>query len=165
MTSLSVNFIIRRAIQSDISSLIKLLRILFSIETDFSFDELNQRRGLEMMLGDCTKRCIMVAELNRQIVGMCSAQLLVSTAEGGIVALIEDVVVEEVCRKQGIGKNLLISIERWAMEQGASRLQLLADRNNTSALDFYQTMNWKQTQLICLHLRGRREGPFLRNSP
>ncbi len=131
--------------------MIKLLRILFSIETDFAFDELTQQSGLEIMLGDCTNRCIMVAELNQQIVGMCTAQILVSTAEGGIVALIEDLVVEDDCRGQGLGKELLLSIEGWAIARGVRRLQLLADRNNTLALDFYKKMDWKYTQLICLH--------------
>lgn len=145
------NYIIRRANHSDISSMIRLLRILFSIETDFTFDELTQQSGLEMMLGDCTNRCIMVAELNQQIVGMCTAQILVSTAEGGIVALIEDLVVEDAYRGQGIGKELLLSIEGWAIARGVRRLQLLADRNNTLALDYYKKMNWKFTQLIYLH--------------
>ncbi|OLN30488.1 GCN5 family acetyltransferase [Desulfosporosinus metallidurans] len=93
----------------------------------------------------------MVAELNQQIVGMCTAQILVSTAEGGMVALIEDLVVEDAYRGQGIGKALLLSIESWAIARGVRRLQLLADRNNTLALDFYKKMNWKHTQLICLH--------------
>lgn len=146
-----LNCIIRRANHPDISSMIRLLRILFSIETDFAFEELTQQSGLEIMLGDCTNRCIMVAELNQQIVGMCTAQILVSTAEGGLVALIEDLVVEDSCRGQGIGKELLLSMEGWAIARGVRRLQLLADRNNTLALDFYKKLDWKNTQLICLH--------------
>ena len=144
------NYIIRRANYPDIRSMIKLLRILFSLESDFEADELTQQSGLGMMLCDGTDRCIMVAEQNQQIVGMCSAQILVSTAEGGIVALVEDLVVEEAYRGEGIGKELLLSIESWAIARGAKRLQLLADRNNTLALEFYKTMNWKGTQLICL---------------
>jgi GNAT superfamily N-acetyltransferase len=144
-------YLIRRADKPDISSMIKLLKILFSLETDFSFDELAQQKGLELMLEDRLNRCIMVAELDRQIVGMCSAQILVSTAEGGMVALIEDLVVEDTRRGQGIGKELLFGIEEWAAARGVRRLQLLADCNNTSALAFYREMNWKHTQLICLH--------------
>lgn len=141
---------VRRAEPADISDMIRLLRILFSIETDFVFDEGKQQRGLEMMLSDCTNRCIRVAALNQQVVGMCTAQILVSTAEGGIVALIEDLVVEEAYRGVGIGKELLLSIEGWAIERGARRLQLLADQNNTRALGFYKKMDWKVTELICL---------------
>ncbi|MFZ3129614.1 MAG: GNAT family N-acetyltransferase [Desulfosporosinus sp.] len=141
---------IRRAKHTDLSGMIGLLRILISIETDFAFDAETQQRGLEMMLSNGAHRCVMVAELNQQIVGMCTAQFLVSTAEGGIVALIEDLVVEDTCRGQGVGKELLLSMESWAIARGVRRLQLLADRNNIRALEFYKKMEWKYTQLICL---------------
>lgn len=142
--------LIRRAQHNDLSSLVRLLISLFSLEEDFTVDEAKQQSGLAMMLDDCQNRCIMVAQLNEQVVGMCTAQLLVSTAEGGIVALVEDVVVDHDYRGRGIGRQLLLSIENWAIERGTKRLQLLADQNNTPALMFYKSMDWKQTQLICL---------------
>lgn len=145
------NHTIRMAKHTDLSGMIRLLRILFSIETDFVIDEETQQRGLEMMLSDGVNRCIMIAELNQQVVGMCTAQILISTAEGGSVALIEDVVVEDACRGLGIGKELLSSIENWAITRGVKRLQLLADQNNIRALGFYKAMNWKLTRMICLH--------------
>ena len=143
-------YLIRRAKHSDLITLVKLLTSLFSIEEDFIVDEAKQQSGLTMMLDDCQNRCIMVAELGEQVVGMCTAQILVSTAEGGIVALIEDVVVDYDYRGRGIGRQLLLSIQNWAIERGARRLQLLADQNNTPALMFYKNMGWEQTQLICL---------------
>ncbi|MCB8817512.1 GNAT family N-acetyltransferase [Desulfosporosinus shakirovi] len=145
------NYIIRRAVHSDVNSLIGLLEILFSIESDFTAEEFKQRSGLEMMLNDDTRRCIMVAEINQQVVGMCTAQILVSTAEGGFVAIIEDLVVHKEYRGKGIGRGLLLSVESWAIAKGVKRLQLLADRNNTVALEFYKSLSWKSTQLICLH--------------
>lgn len=151
MTEVVPNYLIRRADYNDIGSLTRLLRILFSLETDFVADESKQRSGLAMMLSDPDNRCVMAAELNEKIVGMCTAQLLVSTAEGGVAALIEDLVVDNGFRRRGIGKNLLLSIESWAAEKGARRLELLADRNNSQALEFYKKMNWKYTRLICLH--------------
>ncbi len=141
---------IRRAKHSDISSMIGLLRTLFSLETDFDFNEGNQQKGLELMLEDLTNRYIVVAEQDGKSIGMCTAQILVSTAEGGISAVIEDLVVEEACCRQGIGKELLLAVEGWAWERGVRRLQLLADRNNTRALEFYKGIDWKVTQLICL---------------
>lgn len=141
---------LRRANHSDISSMIILLRTLFSLETDFEFNEVNQQKGLELMLEDLTNRYIVVAELDGKSIGMCTAQILVSTAEGGISAVIEDLVVEEAYHRQGIGKELLLAVEGWAWERGVRRLQLLADRNNTRALEFYKGIHWKFTQLICL---------------
>lgn len=150
MSDQITNHVIRRANQADIRGMIRLLKILFSIETDFSFEELTQQRGLEMMLSDSPERCVMVAESEQQIVGMCTAQILVSTAEGGIVALIEDLVVSGDWRGRGIGRELLSSVEGWAIDRGVSRLQLLADRNNDLALGFYQRMGWERTELVCL---------------
>jgi GNAT superfamily N-acetyltransferase len=104
--------IIREAEPYDINQMTHLLEELFSIEDDFTFNEFTQRQGLLMMLDDNEKRCIMIAESGNQIIGMRSAQLLVSTAEGGISALIEDMIVAKPYRGQGIGKRLLLSIEK-----------------------------------------------------
>ncbi|WDN89491.1 hypothetical protein BuS5_02459 [Desulfosarcina sp. BuS5] len=148
--------IIREAEPYDINQMTHLLEELFSIEDDFTFNEFTQRQGLLMMLDDNEKRCIMIAESGDQIIGMCSAQLLVSTAEGGISALIEDMIVAKSYRGQGIGKRLLLSIEKWAYKKKAKRMQLLADRNNINALDFYKKQKWAATQLICLRKKQER---------
>ena len=144
--------IIRPARQGDIDSLTGLLKILFSIEEDFIFDETRQRRGLQMML-DNYRACVLVAEADGQVIGMCSGQLTVSTAEGGPALLVEDVVVLPDWHGRGIGRRLMESLGKWAGENGVSRLQLLADRNNGPALDFYTKLGWQTTELICLRKR------------
>ena len=146
--------IILAAEPKDITALVGLLKILFGIEADFTFDEAKQRRGLQLMLEAPATRQIMVAESGGEIIGMCSAQLLVSTAEGGMAALIEDMVVGMEYRCRGIGRKLLESVETWALNQGATRLELLADRENTPALEFYKRMRWRNTRLICLHKKN-----------
>jgi len=141
---------IRKASASDMDSLVELLKALFSVEEDFIFNESLQRQGLAMMLENEADRCIMVAETDGKVIGICSIQTLISTAEGGKVGLVEDVVVNPSYRGKGIGRMLLASLEEWAKKRGLKRLQLLADQNNAPALEFYDKMNWKKTQLICL---------------
>lgn len=85
---------------------------------------------------------------------MATAQLLISTAEGGPALTIEDVVVAPLHRRQGLARQLLAHLALWGESQGARRLQLLADRDNTLALLFYQRLGWRQTQLICLRAYG-----------
>ena len=92
----------------------------------------------------------MVAECDDRVVAMCTAQLLVSTAEGALSALVEDLVVTAGMRGRGIGKRVLKAVETWARHHGVTRLQLLADRQNTRALGFYDKQGWTGTQLICL---------------
>jgi ribosomal protein S18 acetylase RimI-like enzyme len=141
----------RRATPDDLEALIGLLNLLFSLEADFEPNPAKQRDGLTLMLERAEERCVMIAEESGAVIGMGTAQLLVSTAEGGMVALIEDLVVQSEYRGRGIGKRLLSSIESWALAKGARRLELLADRNNHLALGFYDQLNWRRTQLICLH--------------
>lgn len=144
------NLVIRKAELNDIEILVDLLTSLFSIETDFVIDKKKQQKGLLFMLKQKEKSCILVAEYDRRVVGMCTGQLLVSTAEGGLKAIVEDVVVANEKRGLGIGSALLMEIEKWAVSCGASRMDLLADQRNRSALNFYNSQMWKHTELIAL---------------
>ncbi len=140
---------LRKARQQDLGELTALLRLLFSIEEDFSFNAATQRRGLAMMLEN-DRGCVLVAEEAGRVVGMCTGQVVVSTAEGGPALLVEDMVVDPAHRGQGIGRALMNAMAGWAVEQGATRLQLLADSNNQPGLAFYQRLGWQKTALICL---------------
>ena len=147
MTDVRVN--IRIAGPADLASLVSLLALLFSIEEDFVFDEPRQRRGLALMLAN-ERGCVLVAEDAGRVIGMCSGQLLVSTAEGSLSLLVEDVVVDEHWRGRSVGRMLLAAISDRARANKVSRLQLLADRNNIPALDFYRSLGWQTTELICV---------------
>ena len=147
--------VIRSAGKDDLPALIGLLKTLFAIEEDFVADEAKQRRGLFLMINGCGKhRQVLVAEAGGEVIGMCSAQILISTAEGREAALMEDMVVRADFRGRGVGTLLLDAIGRWAEKRGICRLQLLADRNNTPAIDFYRKQGWRPTQLICLRKIG-----------
>ncbi|BCO07859.1 N-acetyltransferase [Desulfolithobacter dissulfuricans] len=142
-------FIIRPARAADLPALTALLELLFSIEEDFSFDEALQRQGLGLLL-DSQEAVILVAELQDRVIGMCTGQLLISTAIGGPKVVVEDVVVLPGHHRCGVGSRLLEELAAWARRRGASRLQLLADRNNQPALGFYSHQGWHKTRLICL---------------
>lgn len=147
---MNLNIVIRRAKIDDIDVLVKLLINLFTIETDFVIEAQKQKKGLLLMLKENEQGCIMVAEFDKKVVGMCSGQLLVSTAEGGFKVIVEDLVVEKDNRGSGIGSALLIEIQKWAISCGASRMDLLTDQRNHSALNFYNQQNWKRTEMIAL---------------
>jgi GNAT superfamily N-acetyltransferase len=145
-----VNVHIRPATTPDLDALVELLAELFSIEADFSPDPARQRRGLALMLAEPERRRVLVAECEGTVVGMVTGQLLVSTAEGGLSLLVEDMIVRQRQRHRGLGRRLLAAMEAWALERGATRAQLLADAENTPALDFYGRVGWERTQLVCL---------------
>jgi GNAT superfamily N-acetyltransferase len=141
--------IVRRARAEDVPALAALLAELFSLEPDFAVERARQERGLRALLERETA-CVVVAEAGGRVVGMASAQAVVSTAEGGEAALVEDVVVTEAERGRGLGSALLPALEQWCRERGIERLQLLADRENAPALAFYERRGWARTRLVAL---------------
>jgi len=140
---------VRPATAADIPAMIELLRQLFAIEDEFAFDPAVQSRGLALLLAE-PRAAAFVAERDGGVIGMATAQLLVSTARGGPVATIEDVIVDKAARGSGAGRALIAAIEAWARAQGCLRLQLLADRENPPALDFYDRLGFGPTRMVWL---------------
>ena len=156
---------VRAARVSDLDDLVGLLQELFSIEADFTPDPERQRRGLALLLDGSPDRRVFVAEADGRVVGMATVQALVSTAEGGFVGLVEDVVVARGERGRGVGRRLLAALEAWARERGLTRLQLLADRENAPALRFYGRCGWAPTRLGCLRRTLSVAAPTPSNGP
>jgi ribosomal protein S18 acetylase RimI-like enzyme len=140
--------IIRPARYDDVEAMFGLLQELFTLEKDFSPDPVKQRSGLKQLLTSPTA-IIFAAEYDGEIVGMCTVQKVISTAEGGMSGLLEDFVVTPRCRDCGIGQSLIVFAEKWAINQGLVRLQLLAEGDNIAALRFYDRAGWQKTGLIC----------------
>jgi len=146
----------RPARSADIPRLCQLLEALFTLETDFRPDRDKQARALQLLIDkgdeavDRPSCVVWVAEQAHQVVGMCSLQILISTAEGGEVGLVEDVIIDAAFRGQGLGRLMLDSLEGWAQDRGLSRLQLLVDTQNNNALVFYKRQGWGRTQMLAL---------------
>ena len=141
--------IIDTAEKSDLESMSKLLEQLFSIELDFSVDEHKQKRGLKLLL-DNENASVLVARDNGKVVGMCSLQFVISTSEGCRVAILEDLIVDEAYRGNGIGLKLLRAAGDYCKVHGITRITLLADKDNFKAIDFYRFNGWKESNCIVL---------------
>lgn len=137
---------IREATVRDIPALAGLLADLFALESDFSPDTDRQQKGLAALLSAPAAR-IFVAEVDQCAIGMCTVQVVISTAEGGRVGLVEDVIVKSAWRGRGVGRALLAALEAWAHGEGLRRLQLLADMDNHPAHGFYRKNGWTETRL------------------
>ena len=142
--------ITRPAELSDIPAMTDLLYQLFSIEEDFIFNREKQTKGLELLIKSKETAIAFVAELDGIVIGILTAQTNISSAEGGIASVLEDMVVDKNLRGQGIGKQLMSEMENWAKLKGITRLQLMADKTNSPALAYYNKLGWKQTKMFCL---------------
>lgn len=142
--------LIRQAKKQDLNEMADLLAGLFAIESDFEINRNKQLNGLNMLLDNSTKGIIFVAEDDEKVIAMCSLQYLISTAEGGLGGLIEDMVVETKYSRQGVGSRLIEFIIEHARNAGLSRIQLLADKSNRPALNFYKKFKFANTNLQAL---------------
>lgn len=140
---------VRKAREEDVERMVELLAELFSIEKDFSPDGAKQAKGLALFLAGAEKAAF-VAESAGGVAGMVTGQLMLSTSEGGLSLLVEDIVVAKGFRGKGVGAHLLAAVEKWGRDKGATRLQLVADRDNTPARLFYERAGWRMTNLCVL---------------
>lgn len=139
------------ATAEDISAMVVLLNELFSIERDFVPDVAKQERGLRLILDNPAIGRIFVVRLAGQVVGMASLLFTVSTAEGGLAAVLEDVIVAAAYRRLKVGRRLLRHARRWAQEQGMIRLTLLADSSNDPALRFYESEGFSRSEAMVVY--------------
>jgi GNAT superfamily N-acetyltransferase len=160
LVSETVSVTVRPARITDLPGLVELLCQLFSIETDFEVRPARHARGLRLLLGAARRgrAYVVVAERLGEVVGMATVQIVVSTVEGARSGWIEDVVVRDDLRGDGIGTSLMASLSHWARTNGLARLQLLTDRRNRLALAFYDHLAFQPTHMICLrtHCPARR---------
>jgi len=137
---------IREATTEDLSKLTVLVSELFNIESDFNPNIRKQRQGLAYLMG-CEQATVLVMEMGNHIIAMCTLQPLISTAEGGTVGMVEDLIIAEPWRGKGLGTQLLNAVEAVALAQGMSRLQLLAGRGNAEAQLFFDKQQWQKTNM------------------
>lgn len=152
-------YAIHAARAEDVPQLVELLLDLFGTELDFTADVTAQTRGLNLLIAQPpAQAAVLVArDAGDQVIGMGSAQLVISTAEGAPSVWIEDIVIHRDHRGAGLGRALLDALLAWAREHGATRAQLVADRENVPAELFYNALGWKTTQLTVRRWRIERQ--------
>lgn len=134
----------------DLPRLADLLAELFALESDFTPERERQLRGLRAILD--APRCgrLFVLRVGGRVAGMANALITISTAQGGRVLLLEDVIVSRAYRGGGLGRQLVEHVLDWARGQGMTRVTLLADRDNQPALDFYRKLGFGSSAMTVL---------------
>ncbi|UDQ97035.1 GNAT family N-acetyltransferase [Lentisphaerota bacterium WC36G] len=137
----------RIASEQDIPCMVLLLKQLTEIETDFQFDAEAHYDALEQLI-ECSRSLVVVAVNNEtnKVIGMITGQVMISTAVGGNTLFIDDLVVNEKFRGNGIGEGLLNYLTKKADESfNIKRMQLCADVQNEVAFKFYDKLQWQNT--------------------
>lgn len=143
---------IREATLKDIFALCGLLQVLFSGEREFTPNNEVQRCALEMILSNPEIGKIFVCESDGEIIGMVSLLFTISTALGGKVAMLEDMVVSPQFQRIGIGKKLLAHAILEAKKLTCKRITLLSDTDNIKAHHFYEQFGFKYSPMLPMRL-------------
>ncbi len=136
----------------DIPELRVLLRELFSQEKEFEPDGNAQARGLEAIIGGAEVGVVLVARDETGIMGMVNLLYTISTALGGRVAVLEDMITAPRCRGRGVGSQLLTFALEYARTQGCRRVTLLTDHDNHDAHRFYETHGFARSSMAVFRM-------------
>ena len=145
-----MNIAITSATAADLDAMADLLYELFTLESDFKPEREKQLRGLRLILNNPQIGQLFVLRVEGVIAGMANALITVSTAEGRLVVLLEDVIVKAAFRGQKLGRRLIEHVFDWAAQAGMPRVTLLADKDNTPALAFYERLGFEHSAMRVL---------------
>jgi ribosomal protein S18 acetylase RimI-like enzyme len=141
------------AAAGDLPQLVALLGVLFSQEAEFVPDDAKQTRALEKILADESVGRIHVARDGGKVIAMASVIYGISTAEGGLAASFEDLVVLPGYRGKGIASALLRHVIAEARKQGVLRLTLLTDKQNKRAQALYRKLGFVESTMKAMRLK------------
>jgi GNAT superfamily N-acetyltransferase len=141
---------VRLAVQDDIPQLVSLLGQLFAQEAEFTPDRASQIEGLRRIIGDPTIGKILVATADGKAVGMVNLLYTVSTALGGRVAILEDLIVDRAARGCRHGALLLTEAIALCQADGCLRITLLTDSDNAAAQRFYRRFDFAPSPMVPL---------------
>jgi GNAT superfamily N-acetyltransferase len=144
--------VIEPATEADLDELSEMLGELFAQEGDFRPDKEKQLRGLRLIFEQPSRGRVFVLRQNGAIVGMINLLFTISTAEGGFVILLEDLVVHKKYQGKGYGRRLLQHAIDFAKQKNFLRVTLLTDRPENVAQEFFRHHGFVESSMIPMRL-------------
>jgi GNAT superfamily N-acetyltransferase len=149
---MSKNVVIEPATEADLDELSEMLGGLFAQEGDFRPDKERQLRGLRLIFEQPSRGRVFVLRYDGAIVGMINLLFTISTAEGGFVILLEDLVIHKKSQGHGFGSMLLNHAIEFARQKNFLRITLLTDRPENVAQEFFRRHGFVESSMIPMRL-------------
>ncbi|GGF82162.1 GNAT family N-acetyltransferase [Wenyingzhuangia marina] len=144
--------IIREGELKDTSGIFSLINELAKFENEPDAVELTIEDIKNDGFGDHPKFEVFVAELNEELIGMALFYYRYSTWKGKTLHL-EDLIVKETARGNGVGKLLYNEVLKYAHQQKLKRVEWAVLNWNTPAVNFYENSgavvfdDWRVVQM------------------
>lgn len=132
----------------DLPALTDLVLDLMTHSEDFTPNREMQERGLRLILEQPNRGRILVVRNKDRIFGMVNLLFTISTARGGFVILMEDVIIHPHHRGQGYGSMLLDHVIDFAKKKQFRRITLLTDQMSAESQQFFKKHGFEHSHMI-----------------
>ncbi len=132
-----MSYIIRDAVEQDMTQVLDLIRELAAFEKEPDAVEVSVDELIKEGFGPTPLFHCFVAEVNNEIVGIALIYYRFSTWKGRSVHL-EDLIVKESMRGTGLGSALYAEVMKYAKSKGVRRVEWVVLDWNRKAIDFYE---------------------------
>jgi GNAT superfamily N-acetyltransferase len=129
--------IIRRAEESDAAEMARL-----TSQLGYQVSEASIRTRMGRMLGSADVHLLVAERQNGKLAGWIHG-FLCQLLESDYRVEIGGLIVDERCRRSGIGRRLVQAIENWAEEHGAAELSVRCREERAESHKFYEGLSFR----------------------
>lgn len=133
---------LRVATLADCAALKQLLE-----EMGYPLDESLVERNLRALIADGEHNVVLVATVGIVVKGVVAGHLLTQLQQDAPLGRITALAVDEDQRGLGIGKRLMLALERWFAERGVTRLEVTSAEQRTDAHRFFRSLGFREQRL------------------
>jgi ribosomal protein S18 acetylase RimI-like enzyme len=135
---------LRRCLPEDVEAVLPLLQQLWPNAT-LDTQALHQTFGAALSTGNQVYFC---AEIGDTVVGFASLSFKQNLWVGGLLAHVDELVVDTAHRGTGIGSRLLQKLEAHARERGAKRVDLDSAFHRTESHEWYRRRSYLDRAIV-----------------
>ena len=136
----------------DLPDLVELVANLLDEQAAFTSNRRKHERGIRLILENPSRGRIIALRNEDHVIGMANLLFTISTAQGGFVILLEDVIMHPDYRDQGLGSHLVDYVIDFAKQKDFKRINLLADTLSERSHNFFARLGFEHCELSPMRL-------------
>ncbi len=141
------NVIVRLADVTDLNQVARLFdlyRQFYDQQPDLNL----AKNFIEDRLINNETTIFVAADINGDLVGFCQMYPTFCSVVAAPIYVLYDLFVLPTVRRGGVGRKLLIAAEKYAIDAGATRMDLTTAKTNAGAQALYESLGWDRDDVF-----------------